>query len=496
MDKERSRDVLLRGRSSPAKRQQMMRGSSTSPPVGGSEGEEGEPFNPLLRPLASVVIEECDAVDPALVPRKLRSAMNKRGNQSASPPLLDVEKKQHLPFDAMGNSKQKKHGEVRENLSSGNAMSFPSSLGVSVQCYSGNRSLQQTKSDIPLLPPPKTDGNHWLFGSAVSDMKVNKERLAKKSTEKEAAPSVQHRLSNTNHGHMAVPSSYIGAVFPDTSIGVARPSPTGNHDKLPISNFGHKKSWKNCATHVYIGHLIEVYQNKEKMQASSATPLDRSKPGVGSKPRDGLQNGFNFVSPPKPRDGLQNGFNFVSPPAKNITFVDRNVHEVKMHASHNGRLLPIHHQRPDIHETHSQPRMGYDLLSLSAGHEAHISGNGMRTSGQLHAPFLQPHVPPQHSAMPFPFSHIPYTQPYPENLVSPANQQIQLQLPHYVGNPFYVSYGNIPGSSPKLQQQQQQQQQQQKHFSPVHMAQYRPPWSNGKLHDSSSLAPIQLRLRP
>ncbi|OAY84018.1 hypothetical protein ACMD2_17668 [Ananas comosus] len=549
--------------------------------------------------------------------------MNKRGNQSASPPLLDVEKKQHLPFDAMGNSKQKNtppdsltkdeeevaealyalastvpttslltdrlertkledkslpnvastsysevpskdgknfspacttngvtnlstnlgeskveskkvdppimdqplitsqsplkveqrsttathcvnpgaphlsRGEVRENLSSGNAMSFPSSLGVSVQCYSGNRSLQQTKSDIPLLPPPKTDGNHWLFGSAVSDMKVNKERLAKKSTEKEAAPSVQHRLSKTNHGHMAVPSSYIGAVFPDTSIGVARPSPTGNHDKLPISNFGHKKSWKNCATHVYIGHLIEVYQNKEKMQASSATPLDRSKPGVGSKPRDGLQNGFNFVSPPKPRDGLQNGFNFVSPPAKNITFVDRNVHEVKMHASHNGRLLPIHHQRPDIHETHSQPRMGYDLLSLSAGHEAHISGNGMRTSGQLHAPFLQPHVPPQHSAMPFPFSHIPYTQPYPENLVSPANQQIQLQLPHYVGNPFYVSYGNIPGSSPKLQQQQQQQQQrQQKHFSPVHMAQYRPPWSNGKLHDSSSLAPIQLRLHP
>lgn len=28
------------------------------------------------------------------------------------------------------------------------------------------------------------------------------------------------------------PSSYIGAVFPDTSIGVARPSPTGNHDKV------------------------------------------------------------------------------------------------------------------------------------------------------------------------------------------------------------------------------------------------------------------------
>lgn len=30
-------------------------------------------------------------------------------------------------------------GEVRENLSSGNAMSFPSSLGVSVQCHTGNR---------------------------------------------------------------------------------------------------------------------------------------------------------------------------------------------------------------------------------------------------------------------------------------------------------------------------------------------------------------------
>ncbi|KAG1360922.1 hypothetical protein COCNU_09G003850 [Cocos nucifera] len=186
MDKERSRDLMLRGRSSASRRFSPARRHpvrSSSPIVynsndgvdregygnvlsswkkekvrgsrsrnneaegkvggGGSEGEEGDPFRPLLTTTTTNSVtarkrvrlhgktsEDCDAVDPASVPRKLRSAINKRSNQSASPPLPDTRKKRHrisndtqLPIDEnkseqtmSTNSMTKDEEEVAETL--------------------------------------------------------------------------------------------------------------------------------------------------------------------------------------------------------------------------------------------------------------------------------------------------------------------------------------------------------------------------------------------
>ncbi|XP_010935052.1 uncharacterized protein [Elaeis guineensis] len=183
MDKERSPDLMLRGRSSasrrfsPARRHPMhssspivyngsdggdrerygnvssswkkekVRGSRSrnneaEGKVGGG-GSEGDPFRPPLTTtttnnvttrkrvrLHGKTSEDCDAVDPASVPRKLRSAINKRSNQSASPPLPDTRKKRHrtsndtqLPNDVnkseqtmSTNSMTKDEEEVAETL--------------------------------------------------------------------------------------------------------------------------------------------------------------------------------------------------------------------------------------------------------------------------------------------------------------------------------------------------------------------------------------------
>ncbi|KAG9443023.1 hypothetical protein H6P81_018877 [Aristolochia fimbriata] len=61
---------------------------------GGSEGEEDlrPPSSSRRVKLNSKAFDECNAVDPASVPRKLRSAMSKRNRESISPPLPDAKK--------------------------------------------------------------------------------------------------------------------------------------------------------------------------------------------------------------------------------------------------------------------------------------------------------------------------------------------------------------------------------------------------------------------
>ncbi|KAJ6815235.1 uncharacterized protein M6B38_135905 [Iris pallida] len=77
-------------------------GSSSS--GGASDGEDGYIFCAPLNSnghssrkrikLQAKVTEDCKPVDPAMVPRRLRSAMNKRPRQSVSPPLSDSKIKQ------------------------------------------------------------------------------------------------------------------------------------------------------------------------------------------------------------------------------------------------------------------------------------------------------------------------------------------------------------------------------------------------------------------
>ncbi|XP_068646634.1 uncharacterized protein [Aristolochia californica] len=61
---------------------------------GGSEGEEELRPPPSSRRIKfnGKAFDECNAVDPASVPRKLRSAMSKRNRESVSPPLPDAKK--------------------------------------------------------------------------------------------------------------------------------------------------------------------------------------------------------------------------------------------------------------------------------------------------------------------------------------------------------------------------------------------------------------------
>ncbi|XP_073006967.1 uncharacterized protein [Typha latifolia] len=579
MDKEKSRDVM-RGRSSgscfsPTKRQQMRRSSAivingnsnnggdgeknatmrwkkekvrgsrwrssnhkavAEAGVGrGTEGEEGDAFHsppitsstnsPTSRKRVRIhgkISEDCDSVDPAPVPRKLRSAIYKQTSKSASPPLPDGKKKHQFSFDGMqepssncgrtsktgvlhgfltkdeedvaealyelarmgngnpedqldtkaastsyaeGASKeedaklllpcaanevanlsacleepsertemveppsleqsailsqslliveQNPKGEQKENLSSGNTMCFPNLLGSSANC-SDNGEMKQKKSDLP-----QHRADIVLFGSTGSDV-VHEEQQARQTSENEAALHVRRGLPSTSHGHSAMSSPNKVTVCPDSDTCVA---------KLSLINSGTTSCRKKCATHVYLSHLIQMHQSKSR---------------EGSKP----------VFPATCETaGMRDGFNCTSSATSSGTFMKRKGDDARSHMLHNATYLPVQ-QSSTIHEAHVEQRMGmaYDFLSFSAGQGAtNNSGNRGESSGHPHSPFLHQHSP-HHPNVPFPFSRVPYTHPYPENLVSPASQQ--LRVPQYMGNPYYRPHMNLPGGSTKLQLQQQ-----------------------------------------
>ncbi|RRT80280.1 hypothetical protein B296_00001076, partial [Ensete ventricosum] len=120
-----------------------------------------------------------------------------------------------------------------------------------------------------------------------------------------------------------------------------------------------------------------------------------------------------------------------------------------------------------------------DFASLPGNGDASSSAKGAKSAGQVHSPFRHAQVP-HHPFVPFPFPHVPpYASPYSEKLVAVTTQQVQLQVPNYVGHPFF---------GPQMDEQQQYQQQQ---IWQAHFAQYRSlvgiaALQNDRLHDSSA----------
>ncbi|XP_065005627.1 uncharacterized protein LOC103983225 isoform X2 [Musa acuminata AAA Group] len=513
---------------------------------GGRSEEEGARFWPMLTTPTSAsltnrkrarldgkVVDDCDAVDPSPVPRKLRSAINKCSSQSSSPAIPGAKKKPYHTFNGLqvlhGNGGRRckqnvllgsltedekevlealcalsrilpikeriqddKDREISENhqdniatptthseglsiapdsgshitpLSEnvhpenipGNLKSFLSPSGFLPRHCTENRTLQPTQcGSIIAFPPCKSEmlQPNGCVGSAalkheVQYLKHNSESSTKLVYQKgNVPPHIQ--LSSSNSAVWPGPATSI------TSKEVDLPTMKVPLDVTPL--------WKKCAIHVFISHMIKSYQEKEQ-QHTLILPSEDSKSRVGSESRELVNN---------ERTGLQSRLKIVASAAIYGSTVERSKHAGTNEISCNRRLVSAHIS--SVLSEYKQ-KQSCDFLSLSTNSDTGSTANGVKAPVQLHSPFF-------HAQVPFPVSHVPYVPAYPEKLVAPATQQVQPQLPHYAGNPFYGPQMNntIGNSQPQHQQQQ---------ICQAHIARYRSPvgiavLQNDQTHNSLS----------
>ncbi|XP_042453418.1 uncharacterized protein LOC122037974 isoform X2 [Zingiber officinale] len=240
-------------------------------------------------------------------------------------------------------------------------------------------------------------------------------------------------------------------------------------EKVPLTAMS---TWKKCAIHVFIGHNIKSYQDKERQRKLLLT-CDESKQSEYTKSCGPANN---------VRVGSQSGLSGRA--SASISVLERNKNEERNGIFCNSSLMQTHQYSGLVD---AKQKQAYDFLSLSAGGDTVSPVDGAKSAAQLHSPYLHTH--PHHSLVPFPFPNFPYPLPYSEKLVPVAAQQVQLQVPHFIGNQFYRHQIDNTISNIQLQQYQQQQ------LWQAHYANYCPPAGigvpqNERLHDSSA-PPVQ-----
>ncbi|KMZ71428.1 hypothetical protein ZOSMA_180G00190 [Zostera marina] len=245
----------------------------------------------------------------------------------------------------------------------------------------------------------------------------------------------------------------------------SRSGPTENRSSikkpLPGSDC-RRRSWRKCASHVYISHLIRNCQLVEK---NSHWQFTNTQPNKLEERRE-----LHVVAGIKSTD-VEN----CRPELK-----------IEMLQQHNRANL-----RPDSNHTatsssiYSPAKPTFDFLSLTGGIKQETSSSQLPVLSYLHTmPPSRPHH--HHNMIPFSLPPAHYSN-YPEHLAA------QQQLPHYVSLPFYGLHMNGHVGVGGVGQQQHQQQQ----IWHAHLTNYRPPppvipkWQNGASPSSSSFSGSQ-----
>ncbi|XP_042427363.1 uncharacterized protein LOC122014912 isoform X2 [Zingiber officinale] len=475
------------------------------------------------------VAEESDSVDPALVPRKLRSAINKRSRGPLSLAIPNAKKKHcqtfnRLPGFPRNGGRKCKQNQLFEAFTKDEEVVIEALCELSkmlpigaqtadkedrkaldnhqiylASCSEGSKVdknlLQQaladeSKNTSSCLVKPLEDEKIEVHAPSEQSTAVCQKKTADSNLNRtpeltlietehpENAPSITcmsisrrpgvlHRCCTGNRviqpaeqvecNNEGTPSQ-IQKSSSSTVWSRPRNNITGLSSKvidLPTEKvpLGAIPTWKKCAIHVFIGHNIKSYQDKER-QCRLSSVCDESK--QGERKSCALAN--------NERAGSQSGSSGMASAA--ISLVERNKHDGRngilcysrqMQAQQYSGLLDVK-QKPVC-----------DFLSLSSGGDSVHTADGAKFTGQLHSPNLHTHVP-QHSLMPFPFHSYPYALPYSEKLLPVATQQVQLQAPHFMGNQFYRPQMDSTISNIQLQQQYQLQLLWQAHY-----ANYRPP---------------------
>ncbi|KAF5455775.1 hypothetical protein F2P56_025320 [Juglans regia] len=252
-------------------------------------------------------------------------------------------------------------------------------------------------------------------------------------------------------------------------------SSSGKVSKVTVE----KNTWKRCAAHVHISHLIQISKMPES-QERLLLQLNQLRPEEGSN--------LGFLMATNRFDGVRNSLNGVmSSAALCNSTTERISNEAKTDILQPQRLHQDQPQAPLASGVYTQQKQSLDFLSLSAGdgeieakNRANRAGNGLDPLSQFQVPYL--YCPAQQQTlMPFTMPQTRYTSSaYPDQRsVAPAAAH-QLQVAPYLGNPF-----RGPNPSP-MAWTKQQQQQHQRLWAAQLAAHYRPGGTSTSMTQVSS----------
>ncbi|KAJ1382570.1 hypothetical protein SESBI_44128 [Sesbania bispinosa] len=252
----------------------------------------------------------------------------------------------------------------------------------------------------------------------------------------------------------------------------------------------HKRSWKRCAAHVHISHIIRSLE-APKRQVIKETELyecHQMRAHEGSK-RGVLLEVHNMK-------GMRNGV---------ISATVRNPHESK-----NGILQQQCHYR-DISQAAPTPRVygpqkqNFNFLSLSAGNYGlkvdnsnyNKIGSRLEQLSKLQVPYFQS-LAQQHGVMPIPTPQSHYASTSYLDQLSVAGPQIRLQQPHYHGGSLCgTQYSSTVSNKQEHQSfwgMQQPAQVRSTLNCNIMRTQY-PNWQSGR-NDSSAMSPCAQAILP
>ncbi|KAF2324691.1 hypothetical protein GH714_016307 [Hevea brasiliensis] len=249
-----------------------------------------------------------------------------------------------------------------------------------------------------------------------------------------------------------------------------------------------RRSWKRCAAHVYIGHLIRALQMPESKESLPRPPNQL-------RPYEILKQGVLMTI--NDFNGISNDLNRVASAGTVVNAAEKNSNDIKSDIFQHRRPQHDHSQSALASGVYTCQKQDFNFLSLLAGgivtepnNNFNGAGNGLEPFAQLQAPYHAQHP----TLMPFSTSQTSYTRAYPDQPSAAAAQQAQLQLPAHLTSPYC-----IPHASSKALTKQPQHQQQQQLWAAQLAAQYRntatstamtqfPSWLNGR-QESPGLMP-------
>ncbi|KAJ6853016.1 uncharacterized protein M6B38_252095 [Iris pallida] len=348
-------------------------------------------------------------------------------------------------------SMNRKEGDVTSLRDDAKNSSY--SPGTSLQYLAGNGRLQETQVGASSMW--RRDVGLWPLGSAPAEHELQsvKQKLESGTThyisQKEINPVMWPGLSSSAHGHLTIPSSKTTGCPKSLSASARCSSTTNDPPAEMLSSINRKAPCKKCATHVYISHVIRNYQNTEKRQQASQ-PVNQSKAKEGTSSASQAARGLTGLRNSKVLQS--NGFH-----------VEKGSMQGSTRMLHDGRVLQAQLISP-VSGAYGHQKQAGEFLSMLDARETKNSGNGSKSCGQLHVPYL-----PSHSLMPFPFAQGPYPPHYQDQLALAASHQVQLQLSHFVGtSPKYgPQMVHTAGGTTTKQQQQMLWQAQMAHYRPT-----------------------------
>ncbi|CAN6463519.1 unnamed protein product [Victoria cruziana] len=235
-------------------------------------------------------------------------------------------------------------------------------------------------------------------------------------------------------------------------------------------------AWKRCAIHVHLSHFIRCHQNDSKLPKWAVLSWQQPSKVDGGAQKAATEPLFNHT--------------ITSVPTADST-VERN--------PKSGCLQLLQEKIPALDRVHSRETQGIDFLSLSAS-----SGGGAKLKS-LNSGLVESTLPAPSSFMSSvqhqsPFSiqpaqlHTAHTDQQQQLAATAAQQvqvQFQVQLPQYIGNPFFnphfaAAAAAAAATTSAGKQQQQQQQLWVSRMAQYHQAAQFPKWSNGT-NDVASL---------